>query len=931
MLNMLSDKFRIIDKIQKRANDFMKEKKTTKTVLYTRFIPGEENALSASIRKNELRFIHVDHSATGNLGKNFIELARKDSQVKDIITALANRGFMAYTLREGTTSFVHYERVPTLWKKVQEGEFSVDENGLVYKIEQPLSGHAVKNLLVIFSSMAGKIYTPSLMRHFEQNFASVQKYAPPGTAVLRIADLGGVVGAYYMNTNALPNNEDHVQSLVCRTMAMLSLHQKDVVLYGVSKGGTAALLHGIRGGFKVVSIDPILADEHYIVEWQDSHFTTGVFPEDKKDRFSRLFFNLPKDSLPPISIITSDRSPQYPYIMNALSGEVGTKIALFNSMNPDISKHPDVGPKTVNLAVMLINSMIYGIPPCYGKYSVDDLTAQPAHIGMEMPSQAAVEAGALSSVGALIPVTKKSDDSQGAGKFTETLFASASAVLRLKPPVSEAGKVEYRGDLTKIEDQLKEFLRMNPGNAPAQLHLSRVLDKLGHRQDAVSSWKALHTQAVAAFDLASFGLGSAYAKAGELTKASELLSSISSQFKDTEKLAKMRGSIENDLSIESAMNEAETVLDSVAPDADRDEGHRLLASALRKSQLNYCKDDRVARMLANAYDVACAFAGGRVETAPTDNLTQYRALQGPVTVRRDGARVICTAGFSWSGSGAVTDMLSGYENVGVGLSGRELNIFRFYTDVLGIFDRGGFSGRELLYLLIGPVLGIVVDKRQLTLRRGRSLFKAHADAGGDISGLISACEDLIREIAGTAGIIDEAERAARALAALRRFCNAALDSVRVDSTKFTLLNNIILGVHIRQFALFDDVIAIAVKRDPRDQYVSQIYDKPRFAMPSVDEFIKGVRAGRQQFEKAMAGLNLQDRVIELNFEDFVLNASVREKLLRELQIDPVRRSDTSLFDASASAKNVGIYKNFPDQNAIRKIADALPDYLNRNA
>jgi len=928
MPNVLSTKFRLIDKIQKRANKFMKEKKAAKTVLYTSFIPGKENAISASLGRKELRFIHIDHSSTGNLEKNFIELSRKDSQANDIIVDLANKGFMAYALREGTTSFVHYERVPTLWKKVTEGEFSADENGLIYKIEQPLSGHAVKNLLVIFSSMAGKIYTPSLMRHFEQNFASVQKYVPAGTAVLRIADLGGVVGAYYMNTHALPNNEDHVQSLVCRTMAMLSIQKKDVVLYGVSKGGTAALLHGIRGGFKVVSVDPILADEHYILEWQDSHFTTGVFPEDKKDRFSRIFSNLPKGNVPPISIITSERSPQYNYIMNAISGDISENISLFNSMNPDISKHPDVGPKTLNLAVMLMNSMIYGMPPCAGRYQVDDLKAQPAHMDMGIPGQDAVEAGAIASIGALAPIAKRSGDDQEAGYFAETLFANASAVLRSKPPVSEAGKVEYRGDLTKIENRLKEFLRVNPGNASAQLHLSRVLDKLGHRQDAVSSWKALHKQAVAASDLASFGLGSAYAKAGEFAKASELLSSISSQFKDAEKVSKIQDSIENDLSIESAMNEAEAALDSVAPDADRDEGHRLLTSALGKSQLNYCKDDRVVRMLTDAYDAACTFAGGRVEAAPADNLTQYRALQGE---RRNGARVICTAGFSWSGSGAVTDMLSGYEDVGVGLSGRELNIFRFYTDILGIFDRGGFSGRELLYLLVGPVLGVVVDKRQLTLRRGRSLFKAHADAGGDISGLIRACEDLTREIAGMAGIINEAERAARALAALRRFCNAALDSVRVNSTKFTLLNNIILGVHIRQFALFDDVIAIAVKRDPRDQYVSQVYDKPRFAMASVDEFIKGVRAGRKQFEKAMAGLNLQDRVIEINFEDFVLDASVREKILIDLHIDPMNRSGALAFDASASAKNVGIYKDFPDQAAIQKIENALPEYLYRNS
>ena len=74
------------------------------------------------------------------------------------------------------------------------------KDGLVYSLTPPQID-INPNLLVIFSSISGKMYQPFLHRYFEQNFKSINKHISPNTAILRIADIGGVTGAYYLNTN----------------------------------------------------------------------------------------------------------------------------------------------------------------------------------------------------------------------------------------------------------------------------------------------------------------------------------------------------------------------------------------------------------------------------------------------------------------------------------------------------------------------------------------------------------------------------------------------------------------------------------------------------------------------------------------------------------------------------------------------------------
>lgn len=48
------------------------------------------------------------------------------------------------------------------------------------------------------------------------------------------------------------------------------------------KGGTAAVYHGLTNNYKIVAVDPILNDEHYINNKNDLHLIEEFFLSQRK-------------------------------------------------------------------------------------------------------------------------------------------------------------------------------------------------------------------------------------------------------------------------------------------------------------------------------------------------------------------------------------------------------------------------------------------------------------------------------------------------------------------------------------------------------------------------------------------------------------------------------------------------------------------------
>jgi hypothetical protein len=313
-------------------------------------------------------YVQVGHGSSSKPGDSLITISRRDPDAKKLISHLAMKGFYLYRVTDGGSRFVRDHTIGKLWHRVKEGDFSVNKDGLVYSFTPPMVKSDFTRILVIFSSMSTSIYNPSMMRYFEQNFRSAQKHVPPNTAVLRIADIGGIVGAFYLNTVRNPENTTRIQRLICETAIEHGVSLNDVVLYGASKGGTGALFHGLTGGFKCIAVDPVISDDYYVSKYQDSHFTTdGVFLEAKQEVFSRVVAksvqadSRTRSDSTSTAVIYSDRSPQYSAIQEIAAEKLKDRAAFFNCINPEILDHPDVSPKSLNTAAMLMNMFFYDL------------------------------------------------------------------------------------------------------------------------------------------------------------------------------------------------------------------------------------------------------------------------------------------------------------------------------------------------------------------------------------------------------------------------------------------------------------------------------------------------------------------------------------------------------------------------------------------
>ncbi|OZB51419.1 MAG: hypothetical protein B7X38_13330 [Stenotrophomonas sp. 14-69-23] len=308
----------------------------------------------------ETRFVHLRHPGDSNL----IHLSRRDPQLKALLLHLVGQGFLVYKFSNddgAVTSFVHAKAAPRFWAR--HTQFGLREHdGVCYLLEKPAHAPA-RRLLVVFSSMSqvDQMYEAGFSaRYLARNLSQAPKYMPWDTAILRIADLGGVVGAFYTDTLAQPDNEARVSALITRVMAELDIEPRHTVLYGASKGGSGALLHSLRTGLNAVCVEPILSDDYYVRRYRDSHFTCGVFPRDKRELFSAALAT----ACPPARrlLIYSSQSPQLPYIRDiAMASAEGRNMAFIDVQNPAISDHPDVAPASLGLQVTLLNQLLCGV------------------------------------------------------------------------------------------------------------------------------------------------------------------------------------------------------------------------------------------------------------------------------------------------------------------------------------------------------------------------------------------------------------------------------------------------------------------------------------------------------------------------------------------------------------------------------------------
>ena len=313
-----------------------------------------------------LKELDINKSAIGDtpeakLKENIIESGRKNPYIHKFLIQLAVNGFFLvdHDPLQGISIFKKLDDFLQFKSNFTNKDIML-WNNTYYILEDPLEKESTKNndcrLLVLFSSIADSPFASSIERRcFFRNWDKVQRYIPKNTYVLRIADIGGVVGSFYMNSKFDPHFSDKVQQLIKKISLDNNINKKNIILYGASKGGSAALYHGIIGNYNTVSIDPIVTDEYYIKNKFDSHFTVGAFEKTKDEIFADIFDMY--NRIDNINIVTSENSPQFKYIRKFLN----KKVHFFIFNNTSIKEHQDVSPNSLVFYTALMNSIWYGI------------------------------------------------------------------------------------------------------------------------------------------------------------------------------------------------------------------------------------------------------------------------------------------------------------------------------------------------------------------------------------------------------------------------------------------------------------------------------------------------------------------------------------------------------------------------------------------
>ncbi len=309
------------------------------------------------------KFIHVNHGDISRNNDNILQLATNHSNIRDLVFELAGEGFHLFKSEGGRSSFVQAEHISSFWHRVKEGEFSLSDTGLIYTIAK--NSTQPKSMVVIFSSMADVYNKSSLMRYFEQNFRSIAKFIPEETLILRIADIGGVVGGFYMPTKFDPMAADNIANLITEISTNFDIPAKRVVLYGASKGGTGALYHALNSGYHCISVDPVVTDDYYETHYKDSHWTSGdLFLERKVDAFSRAAKEFAQNTdhfQNRICVVSSPGSPLFGSISEFVSTLPEERLNYLVSHDKKITSHPDVSRHTLKLVTGLINVHLEGL------------------------------------------------------------------------------------------------------------------------------------------------------------------------------------------------------------------------------------------------------------------------------------------------------------------------------------------------------------------------------------------------------------------------------------------------------------------------------------------------------------------------------------------------------------------------------------------
>ena len=300
----------------------------------------------------------------------------------------------------------------------------------------------------------------------------------------------------------------------------------------------------------------------------------------------------------------------------------------------------------------------------------------------------------------------------------------------------------------------------------------------------------------------------------------------------------------------------------------------------------------VDRLLAEAY--AAAPPAAEVDGPPDSRECQTTTATAPV---------MHVSGFLYSGSGAVLDFLRSHPETHCPFGGAEVGFLKKRGNLLTLLEESARARSEF-----PDAVGNVVAASVLGLGQGGKSLVDLVQPGSPQARLLEAVQVLIgqlhrlwREAESQAGAVESDATRSH----VRTFLDQLIGCVVPEDPGIVLLNNALVAHRLRQVDVISGARAIAVFRDPRDQFVSQLLEA---AHPlGRDEFIGEMSQRLEEFMEVLSS-PVGSRVLPVSFEQFVTLPSTRDAVLSWVGLAPVRSGHAERrFDPEVSRRNIGIH------------------------
>lgn len=288
-----------------------------------------------------------------NSKSNLLSLSRSDNQAYLCYKKILSNDYILYYHEHGISKFYKRKNVNELWKRKDLHQF----NDLFFTLTPPKEENkntlSKNKLLIIFPCMpTTEDYTNSLIpkRMFPDFFMSIDKYLVKNTYILRIMDLNLSHGSHFVNTINYPTMERDIKECIKYIQETLDIESQNIVLYGVSKGGTGAILHGSSLDLKLLAVDPIIDLAEY--NNSDDHYLKNF----RKENISNQIMN---------NLVKSDKSEKYIFCSptvefnyKALNNINSNNLHKIEIIDSNITHHNNISKNCVPQQLMILNKLL---------------------------------------------------------------------------------------------------------------------------------------------------------------------------------------------------------------------------------------------------------------------------------------------------------------------------------------------------------------------------------------------------------------------------------------------------------------------------------------------------------------------------------------------------------------------------------------------